>query len=90
MALERLGAEPFDVLVSDIGMPDADGLTLIKRVRSGGSEIPAVAVTAFSSPAEVTKILAAGYQLHFAKPIQPDEFVGQLQSLLEGAAPKPH
>src|SRR5690606_21235431 len=63
-----------DVLVSDIGMPDADGYELIRAVRAlppaDGGSTPAIALTAFARSEERTRALIAGYQLHVAKPVE--------------------
>ncbi len=81
-AMER-GA--FDVLISDIGMPEMDGYGLIRRVREleTGSprHMPAIAVTAFAHKEDREEALAAGYQMHIPKPIAADQLiraVGQL------------
>ncbi|MEI9948586.1 MAG: response regulator [Pseudomonadota bacterium] len=60
-----------DVLVSDIGLPDGDGFQLLKRVRESNQGLPAVAVTAYASRQDVAKALAAGFQAHVAKPVEP-------------------
>jgi len=64
-----------DVLVSDIGMPAADGYTLIRSVRTlsadRGGSTPAVALTAYASAADRQRAFAAGYQSHVAKPVEP-------------------
>jgi CheY-like chemotaxis protein len=74
-ALESLSHERFDVLLSDIAMPDADGYDLIRGVRNLASadaaQIPAAAVTAFASDADRRRVLAAGFQTHLTKPIAP-------------------
>ena len=63
------------VVVSDIGMPDQDGYVFIQQLRSmapdRGGRIPAVAVTGYSAPDDVNRALAAGYQLHLSKPVDP-------------------
>ncbi len=74
-ALSRLaGGERFDLLVSDIGMPEMDGRSLIRAVRQlpGGSaeELPALALTAFAMVADRQEGLAAGFQGYVAKPIE--------------------
>jgi|SRR5215208_1316606 len=76
------GFEP-DVLVSDIGMPERDGYDLIREVRSdrGPEELPAVAVTAFAAPEDRRRALAAGFQVHLAKPVDPGELVGVIARL---------
>ncbi|WP_437810109.1 PAS domain-containing protein [Sorangium sp. So ce1078] len=70
--LERLRP---DVLVSDIGMPGESGYTLIRQVRTAGRDeirgIPAVALTAYARIEDQRRALAAGFQKHVAKPIDP-------------------
>ncbi|MBP6824646.1 MAG: response regulator, partial [Acidobacteria bacterium] len=76
-ALEVLSEWKPDMLVSDIGMPDEDGYVMIRKLRAlsaeEGGELPAVALTAFASPADREKALAAGFQRHLAKPVEPVE-----------------
>jgi two-component system CheB/CheR fusion protein len=64
-----------DVLVSDIGMPGQDGYDLIREVRTRpadcGGNVPAIALTALTRPEDCDRALAAGYQSHVAKPIEP-------------------
>ena len=64
-----------DVLVSDIGLPDEDGLALIRRVRKmqGFEGLPAIALSAYASRQDVRQALAAGFQVHVAKPLDPDQ-----------------
>ena len=63
------------VVVSDIGMPDEDGYVFIQQLRSmapdRGGRIPAVSVTGYSAVDDVNRALAAGYQLHLSKPVDP-------------------
>jgi PAS domain S-box-containing protein len=81
-ALERFRP---DALVSDIAMPDRDGYDLISEIRSReperGGKIPAVAVTAYARAEDRVKVLAAGFQMHIAKPIDPDELIAVVASL---------
>ena len=74
-----------DVLVSDIGMPDEDGYSLIDRLRrlgaSDGGAIPAVAVTAYTRAEDRTRALDAGFTTHIGKPVSPDELIGVVASL---------
>lgn len=78
----------FDLLISDIAMPDRDGYWLIKQIRSltasCGGTLPAVALTAHASKATQEAVLAAGYQLRIAKPADPAALVSNLQTVLAG------
>jgi signal transduction histidine kinase/DNA-binding response OmpR family regulator len=68
-----------DVLVSDIGMPQEDGYALIKKLRKLrlklARQIPAVALTAYATDDDRDRTLSAGFQMHIAKPIEPEALV---------------
>jgi CheY-like chemotaxis protein len=74
-ALDLFGRVRPDVIVSDIGMPETDGYTLLRRIRAlpaeRGGRTPAVALTAYTRPEDVHRAFAAGYQMHAAKPVEP-------------------
>jgi PAS domain S-box-containing protein len=76
-AVALLRAQSFDVLVSDLGMPGADGLDLIRlvraRERTRGGRLPAVALTAYAGVDDRERALAAGYDRYASKPVDPDE-----------------
>lgn len=80
-AIAHLTANPgeYDVLLSDIGMPDEDGYALIRQVRELsaelGSQIPAAALTAYVRGEEQSETLTAGFQKHIAKPVEPEQLV---------------
>jgi signal transduction histidine kinase len=84
-ALALLDREAFDVLVSDIGMPGEDGYALIRSVRQraidSGGRIPAAALTAYARTEDRLRALAAGFQIHVPKPVQPEELVTVVASL---------
>ena len=77
-----------DVAVSDIGMPEVDGYTLLRQVRSlsleQGGQVPAIALTAYAGEIDRQHAIAAGFQKHIAKPIEPDQLVVAIVSLLSG------
>jgi PAS domain S-box-containing protein len=86
-ALEHCEREHFDVLLSDIGMPDMDGYELIRRLRARvpGTErdrLAAVAVTAYARAEDRQRSLLAGYQMHLAKPIEARELIAGIANLL--------
>jgi two-component system, chemotaxis family, CheB/CheR fusion protein len=80
-ALAKLTENPggYDVLLSDIGLPQEDGYALIRQVRQlsdeGGGKIPAAALTAYAGQAEHEKAIAEGFQMHLAKPIEPPQLL---------------
>lgn len=77
-ALTVLKSSPIDVVVSDIGMPGADGYDLIRHIRSaenGDPRIPAVALTAFADAEHRERALQAGFQFHVVKPVEAPRFV---------------
>jgi signal transduction histidine kinase len=78
-ALESLSQHVPDVLVSDIGMPGADGHSFLRKLRTLGAEqggrVPAIALTAYATPADAAKARAAGFDRHVAKPVTPAEIV---------------
>ncbi|MBD1909032.1 PAS domain-containing protein [Leptolyngbya sp. FACHB-8] len=86
-AWELLQTYKPDVLLSDVGMPDEDGLTLIRRIRSlppgCGGQIPAAALTAYAREGDRLQALAAGFQMHIPKPIEPIQLLTVIMRLLE-------
>ena len=76
-----------DLLLSDLGMPFGDGFTLIKEIRTleakSGKYTPAIALSSFARDEDRTRSLAAGFQMHIPKPIDPDELVVAVAKLLE-------
>jgi PAS domain S-box-containing protein len=77
VALERLRAWHPHVLVSDLGLAGEDGYALIRKVRqldaANGGRTPAIALTALTRPDDRMRALAAGFQMHVAKPVEPHE-----------------
>jgi CheY-like chemotaxis protein len=78
-ALHLLEVERPDVLVSDIGLPDEDGYSLIRRVRRHEAEqggfLPAIALTGYARAEDRIRALAAGFQAHVVKPLAPAELI---------------
>src|SRR5262249_54573040 len=75
-----------DVLVSDIGMPKKDGYEFIREVRGlpadEGGRTPAVALTAFARSEDRTRAMLAGYQVHISKPVEPQELIVTVASIV--------
>jgi two-component system CheB/CheR fusion protein len=89
-ALEALAQASFDVLVSDIAMPEHTGYDLIRHVRAldpeRGGRIPALALTAYARIEDREAALSIGYQHHATKPIEPAELAAAVAALARRAA----
>ncbi|HEX4667904.1 MAG TPA: ATP-binding protein, partial [Chthoniobacterales bacterium] len=73
-----------DVIVSDIGMPEKDGLEMMRELRARTDEVgktPAIALTAFARSEDRTRAMLAGYQVHLAKPVEPQELLAAVANL---------
>ncbi len=85
-AIEILQSEPVDILISDIGMAGSDGYSLIAQLRAlpetRTAHIPAIAVTAFARAEDRQRLLLAGFQMHIGKPIEPQELIAGIASLV--------
>lgn len=75
-----------DLLLSDIGMPDQDGYTLMQQVRSLSlgqrEQIPAIALTAYAGDINYEKVMAAGFQRHLTKPAEPEVLIRTIADLI--------
>ena len=84
-ALEILELWKPDILISDVGMPDEDGYSLIQQVRElereRGGQTPAIALTGYSRAEDRSQLLAAGYQVHLSKPVELASLLDAIMSL---------
>jgi CheY-like chemotaxis protein len=84
-ALVALRREQVDVMVADLGMPIEDGYDLIRHVRSSDvdkiARLPAAALTAYTTEEDRDRVLAAGFQFHLAKPVDPAVLVATVERL---------
>ena len=81
-ALEHASAA--NILISDIGMADQDGYQLLRRLRAlgyGADVLPAIALTAFARMEDRTEALAAGFQDHMVKPLDPQVLIARIAML---------
>jgi len=86
-ALTLLAAGPCDVLLTDIGMPGTDGYELLRRVRAANDAQKAIAVTAFARPEDRDRALAAGFDGHLAKPVNPVRLLHMLAEVAAAGSP---
>ncbi len=86
-ALAQLSRSDADLLVSDIGLPGADGYELLERIRQAesgtGGGIPAIALTAYARAEDRARSFRAGYQAHLAKPIEPAALIGAITRIMQ-------
>jgi PAS domain S-box-containing protein len=92
-ALARLDREWFDLMLSDIQMPDMDGFELVKQVRQrepmAGRRLPVIAMTAHAMKGDRERCLAAGMDGYVAKPIQEAELWAEIARVVPAAEPEP-
>jgi signal transduction histidine kinase/ActR/RegA family two-component response regulator len=89
LIVENLASRPVNVFICDIGMPDEDGYAALRRVREWENErgvpparrLPAIALTAYTGAADRVRALAASFQMHVPKPVEPDELAVVIASL---------
>ena len=86
-AMAVLAGERQHVIVSDLGMPDVDGLDLMENIRKAGfseKDLPAVALTAFVHADDVNKVRMAGFQVHVRKPVDPHDLTAVIARVVRG------
>ncbi|MDQ3198776.1 MAG: response regulator [Verrucomicrobiota bacterium] len=82
--LRLVGETPPDVIVSDIGMPEKDGLEMMRELRASAGPVaktPAIALTAFARSEDRTRAMLAGYQMHLSKRVEPQELLAAVANL---------
>ena len=83
-ALQSITVSMPDLIISDIGMPEMDGYMLMQHIRTlkEGSTVPAIALTAYASEMDQKQALAAGFQEHLSKPLEPAKLMMTIAHLL--------
>ena len=94
-ASETLQVAPnnsIDLIISDIGMPEIDGFEMIKRLRQlpGYELVPAIALSGYASQKDARNALAAGFNAHVSKPVDPGELAALVNRLLQKASGAKH
>lgn len=88
-ALQAFSQALPNILVSDVGMPEMDGYMLMRQIRSlpleEGGQIPAIALTAYAGELDQQQAIAAGFQRHLAKPIDPETVIAIVTALVSSA-----
>ncbi|MBE8999668.1 response regulator [Nostoc sp. LEGE 12447] len=85
-ALQALAEAEPDILISDIGMPETDGYMLMRQIKAlqlkQAKQIPAIALTAYAGEINQQQAIASGFQRHLSKPVEPDELVKAIATLI--------
>ena len=81
-ALQTLEVFAPQLVISDIGMPDVNGYELLKQLRARLPALPAIALTAYASPADIERAQTAGFQRHLAKPVEANALLNASCELL--------
>src|SRR3984957_11753288 len=84
-AQAAIAGEEFALAVIDVGLPGADGLTLVRRLRSAGIAIPTLILTARCTLAEKVKALDIGADDFLSKPFEPAELAARCRALMRRA-----
>jgi DNA-binding NtrC family response regulator len=81
-AIDLLRTEVFDVVISDLRMPECDGLNLLQAVRGAGNTVPVIILTAYGEVDTYLEAMNAGATEYLSKPIKSDELVKVVRSCL--------
>jgi CheY-like chemotaxis protein len=92
-ALDAISQRRPHLLLADLRMPDEDGYSLIRRVRASERErhegrLPAIAITAYASATDRTQAIAAGFDAHLPKPVEPADLTRAVAKVARGFLPK--
>lgn len=86
-ALQTIAQSKFDLVISDIGMPEMDGYLLMQQLRTlptdQNSQIPAIALTAYAGEYDQRQAIAVGFQQHISKPVAPEALVRTIVALVQ-------
>lgn len=85
-ALARLAAEPYDLVVTNMLMPEAGGLQLIADIRARSPELPVILITAFGDWSSYAQALDLGVSAYISKPLRMAEFLGAVTRALASPA----
>ncbi|WP_088892741.1 GAF domain-containing protein [Leptolyngbya ohadii] len=86
-AIQAIARSEFDLLISDIGMPEMDGYMLMRQIRSLSLKngfLPAIALTAYASEMDQQQAMQVGFARHVSKPIDPEELVRVVVAVVAG------
>ena len=86
-AMKLIQGGRFDVVISDIGLPDTNGWELLKRLRAHQPDLRAIALTGYGYPNDMKRSNQAGFEMHFTKPPDWTSIKSALATLFPGPDP---
>ena len=88
-AIELAGQEPFDVLVSDMNLPDGSGLSLLQKLAKRPPTYGGIIISGYGQDEDLESSRAAGYKAHLTKPVEVQRLDDTIQRLVREAGPPP-
>jgi PAS domain S-box-containing protein/excisionase family DNA binding protein len=85
-AARAAGTGSFDLLISDIGLPDGTGMDVVRSVRASHPKVPAIAMTGFGMEQDIRKSEEAGFTMHLTKPVDVNSLEAAIRVLTSGAS----
>ena len=81
-AKRRLGEEAFDLVISDLRLPDSDGIDLLKWLKNTHPSLPLIMMTSYAEIQTAVQAMKLGAADYIAKPLNPDELLGKIKELV--------
>jgi len=78
---------PFDLVITDVLMPDTNGMEFLRRLRADFPSLPVIVITAFGDWEQYGNAIHKGAVAYLCKPLEPDEFLGAVQAALHRTEP---
>jgi DNA-binding response OmpR family regulator len=82
-AMRLLAEREFDILLSDLGLPDGNGWHIMRGLRSNGSKMPGIAVSGYGQHADIQKSMDAGYHAHLTKPVDIGDLLTKVREIVQ-------
>lgn len=81
-AFRLLAEKQFDILLSDLGLPDGNGWDIMRSLRSEGSKLPGIVVSGYGQNADIQNSMDAGYCAHFTKPVDIGVLLAKVREIV--------
>lgn len=85
-ARKQLDAQSYDLILSDLRLPDQDGIFLLSWMKEQGYDIPLIIMTGYADIQSAVQAIKHGASDYISKPVQPDELLKKIDEALQGKA----